>query len=90
MIKKSIIRVLAAALVLLSSASSALVIDFTIDGSDSIFMAGRTDLVIPPASDPWPGGMIRHIDPTPEEILETLPPITTLVIESIQLSLLWS
>ena len=46
----------------------------TIDGSDAIFLAGRTDLVIPPANLPWPGGMIRHGGPTPEEILETLPP----------------
>ena len=46
----------------------------TVDGSDAIWLAGRTDLTIPPASDPWPGGMIRHGTPTPEEILETLPP----------------
>ena len=50
------------------------IVNVTVDGSDSIFLAGRTDLVIPPASDPWPGGMIRHGTPTPEEILETLPP----------------
>ena len=46
----------------------------TVKGSDAIFLAGRTDLVIPPASDPWPGGLIRHGSPTPEEIQETLPP----------------
>jgi hypothetical protein len=46
----------------------------TIKGSDAIFLAGRTDLVIPPASDPWPGGLLRHGFPTPEEIQETLPP----------------
>lgn len=47
----------------------------TIDGSDAIWLAGRTDLSIPPASDPWPGGLLRHSYPTPEEIQETLPPI---------------
>jgi hypothetical protein len=46
----------------------------TIKGSDAIFLAGRTDLVIPPTSDPWPGGLIRHGFPTPEEIQETVPP----------------
>lgn len=54
--------------------AKAVTVDVTVDGSDAIFLAGRTDLVIPPASDPWPGGMIRHGGPTPEEIFETLPP----------------
>jgi hypothetical protein len=53
----------------------ALIIDVTINGSDAIFLAGRIDLVIPPANQSWPGGMLRHSGPTPEEILETLPPI---------------
>jgi hypothetical protein len=49
----------------------------TISGSSAIFLAGRTDLTIPPANLPWdyPAGMQRHGYPTPEEILETLPPI---------------
>lgn len=51
----------------------ALVIDATISGSDSIWLSGRTDLVIPDASEAWPGGMIRHSSPTPEEIKETMP-----------------
>ena len=57
--------------------ASATIIDLTIDGGDAIFLAGRTDLSIPPASDPWnyPAGMQRHTLPTPEEIQETLPPI---------------
>ncbi|MFO0065307.1 MAG: PEP-CTERM sorting domain-containing protein [Pirellulaceae bacterium] len=52
------------------------VIDMTIRGSDAIFLAGRTDVVIPPASSPWNTGtrLIRHASPTPEEIRETLPP----------------
>jgi hypothetical protein len=57
--------------------ANATVIDVTIDGSDAIFLAGRTDLVIPPANQAWPGGLLRHGGPTPEEILETLPPIIT-------------
>jgi hypothetical protein len=56
--------------------ASALVFDVTVRGSDAIFLAGRTDVAIPPASDPWtsPTGMQRHGSPTPEEIQETLPP----------------
>ena len=60
--------------VMIGVSATAAVVDVTIDGSDAIFLAGRTDLVIPPASDPWPGGLIRHVSATPEEILETLPP----------------
>lgn len=59
---------------LLSTPAQAGIFDITIDGSDAIFLAGRTDLVIPPAAAPWPGGMIRHGGPTPEEIQETVPP----------------
>jgi hypothetical protein len=58
----------------LASAAQATVLDVTIDGSDAIWLAGRTDLVIPPASDPWPDGLGRHGGPTPEEITETMPP----------------
>ena len=58
----------------LAVSAGASIIDITIDGSDAIFLAGRTDLIIPPANVGWPGGMIRHGGPTPEEILETLPP----------------
>ena len=46
----------------------------SIDGGDAIFLAGRTDLVIPPAGAVWPGGLTRH-PVTPELIKETLPPI---------------
>lgn len=57
-------------------ATSALAATYTIqiDGSDAVWLAGRTDLVIPAANLPWPGGLIRHEGATPEEILETLPP----------------
>jgi hypothetical protein len=71
---KSTLAVLALAVVSFSFDAGATVITVAVDGSDAIFLAGRTDLVIPPASDPWPGGIIRHIGPTPEEIQETLPP----------------
>lgn len=54
--------------------TNAAIIDLSLAGSDAIWLAGRTDLVIPPASDPWPGGMLRHSGPTPEEIRETMPP----------------
>ena len=68
---------LSASLLCVSMPAFALVVDVTIDGSDAIFLAGRTDITIPVASDPWssPTGMQRHSGPTPEEIQETLPPI---------------
>src|SRR5687768_15738432 len=58
----------------LSGSAYAAPIDLTIDGGDAIWLAGRTDLVIPPANQAWPGGLLRHGGATPEEILETLPP----------------
>jgi hypothetical protein len=57
--------------------ASAAVFNVTVRGSDAIFLSGRTDVVIPPASDPWTGPgthLLRHGGPTPEEIQETLPP----------------
>jgi hypothetical protein len=58
------------------SPSLAAMYDITILGSDAIFLAGRTDVTIPPASAAWTTGthLIRHGSPTPEEIQETLPP----------------
>jgi len=53
--------------------------DVTIDGSDAIWLAGRTDLVIPAANLPWVGGLQRHGNPTPEEILETVPSFVSVV-----------
>ncbi len=55
----------------------AVVVDVTIAGGDAIFLAGRTDVVIPAANLPWTGPgthLIRHVAATPEEIQETLPP----------------
>jgi hypothetical protein len=49
----------------------------TVDGPDAIFLAGRTDVMIPAANLSWPGPgthLIRHGGATPEEALETLPP----------------
>lgn len=62
---------------LAAPASQAAIIDLTIKGSDAIFLAGRTDLTIPDASQPWTGPgdyLVRHGGSTPEEIKETLPP----------------
>lgn len=61
----------------LAGPAGALVFTVTIDGSDAIFLAGRTDVSIPAAAAPWTGPgthLIRHGGPTPEEIQETLPP----------------
>ena len=66
--------VFAACTLLLASPAQAQVYTVTVDGPDAIFLAGRTDIVIPPASDPWPGGLIRHGGATPEEALESIPP----------------
>lgn len=60
---------------LLVPSAHALVIETSLAGSDAIWLAGRSDLLpIPPASDPWPAGMLRHGGATPEEIQETMPP----------------
>lgn len=61
------------------SPANALIIDLTIHGSDAIFLAGRTDITIPDADQPWNTGshLIRHGGPTPEEIKETVPPYIT-------------
>jgi len=71
--------VIAACTLMLASPAQAQIYDLGIDGSDAIWLAGRTDLVIPPASDPWPGGLGRHGGPTPEEIQETMPSFISVV-----------
>ncbi|MBN2130829.1 MAG: hypothetical protein JW741_15110 [Sedimentisphaerales bacterium] len=76
---KTKLAVLVSSIIFLSAVSvnAAGVYSVTIDGSDAIFLAGRTDVTIPPASQPWNTGtyLVRHSSPTPEEIQETLPPI---------------
>jgi len=66
---------LGAILLLPAGPVSALILDVTVNGSDAIFLAGRTDVIIPSASATWTTGthLIRHSSPTPEEIQETLP-----------------
>ncbi|MCP5320532.1 MAG: PEP-CTERM sorting domain-containing protein [Pseudomonadales bacterium] len=72
---KFALSTLAVAATLACSASvHAMILELPIAGSDAIWLAGRTDLTVPPASDPWPGGLLRHGGPTPEEIQETMPP----------------
>jgi hypothetical protein len=58
----------------LTTAADAAEFTVTVHGSDAIFLAGRTDLAIPPANQPWSAGMRRHPSSTPEEIRETYPP----------------
>jgi hypothetical protein len=65
---------IAAAGLVASLAAPAAAVNVTLRGGDSIWLAGRVDLAIPAANRPWPGGMLRHAFPTPEEVLETLPP----------------
>jgi len=64
---------------MLASAAQAQTYDVTIDGADAIWLAGRTDIVIPAANLAWPGGLLRHGGPTPEEILETMPSFISVV-----------
>ena len=64
----------ALATVALASSAQAAIFDVTVDGPDAIFLAGRTDLIIPAANLGWAGGMIRHGGNTPEEALESIPP----------------
>ena len=64
----------AAFTLVLSTGASAAIFDVTVDGPDAIWLAGRTDLVIPPANVGWSGGLIRHGGNTPEEALESIPP----------------
>ena len=62
----------------LASIASAAVFTVTVDGPDAIFLAGRTDLTIPAANLPWSGPadhLIRHAGATPEEALESMPPL---------------
>ena len=62
---------------LFSAQANATIIDVTIGGGDAIFLAGRTDVLIPDASLPWLGPgthLVRHGAPTPEEIKESVPP----------------
>ncbi|WP_272004680.1 hypothetical protein [Roseovarius sp. ZX-A-9] len=64
----------------LSTPALAATFTVNVDGTDAIFLAGRTDIPIPAASAPWgdsspatEDGMLRHSGATPEEALETLP-----------------
>lgn len=50
----------------------------TVDGTDAIFLAGRTDVIVPDPALPWTGPgthLERHANPTPEEAQETMPPV---------------
>ncbi len=72
--KKIQLLIIGTLVFLFFTSANATIFDVTIDGSDAIWLAGRTDLTIPDANDPWPGGLVRHDHPTPEEIKETMPP----------------
>jgi hypothetical protein len=64
------------ALLLTAIPSQAVVFDVTVEGPDAIFLAGRTDVVIPAANLPWTGPgthLLRHGGATPEEALESVP-----------------
>lgn len=52
--------------------------DVNVGPTDAIWLAGRTDVVIPPASQPW-GFLGRHPGPTPEEALERMPAFVPVV-----------
>lgn len=56
-----------------SAAANAAQYDVTIDGPDAIYLAGRTDITIPPYGQIWSGGLARH-PITPEQAQESFPP----------------
>ncbi len=77
--KQGTLVLVLAALGLTAAAST---IDVTINGTHAIFLAGRTDIMIPDPSQPWPGPgdlpgtfLVRHGGPTPEEAKEEFPPM---------------
>src|SRR5687768_7593029 len=77
-VKNHLLPILAAATLITSGAfeAHATVIDVSVQGTDAIFLAGRTDVVIPAANLPWTGPgthLIRHGGNTPEEAKETTP-----------------
>lgn len=74
--KMSIVVAAIAGLAYLPQSTKAATFNLTVNGTDAIFLAGRTDLSIPPASDPWTV-LRRHSGPTPEELPETLPSFVT-------------
>src|SRR5262245_39871912 len=57
-------------------AASGAIFTVTVDGPDAIFLAGRTDVVIPAPNLAWNTGtfLVRHGGPPPEEAQESLPP----------------
>lgn len=59
----------------LAASANAAVFSVTVDGTDAIFLAGRTDIVVPDPALPWGGsaGLTRHSGATPEEAKETHP-----------------
>lgn len=65
-----------AGIVVTSLPARAVLFDVTVDGSDAIFLAGRTDVLpIPPLDgNEWAFILKRHAWITPEAIVETLPP----------------
>lgn len=66
--------------ILVAPIAQAAVFDVVVYGSDAIFLAGRTDVAIPTADQPWTGPgthLIRHGGATPEEIRETVPPFVS-------------
>jgi hypothetical protein len=66
-------------LALAAGTAQAATFDIIVQGTDAIYLAGRTDLVIPDPALDWPGGLARHPNPTPEEAKETLPPSIAVV-----------
>lgn len=74
MIRRCLGKLAAAGLVtFLASSSLAASFDLNINGTDAIWLAGRTDLVIPNHLLQWPDGLLRHETSTPEELTETMP-----------------
>lgn len=69
--------VVGSGLLAIAAHGQAAIYDVTIDGSDAIFIAGRTDVLPIPALNGNPSAFIlgRHNFITPDGIVETLPPV---------------
>lgn len=73
MIRRAFHRLALAACALAPLAAQALIVDVTVDGTDSVFLAGYTGAA-PTALN---AVHVRHPGGTPENVFETLPPMLT-------------
>ena len=74
---RTCLLVLASALLVAGSAQAGATYDLSIKGSDAIFLAGRTDVVVPPLGSPFI--LLRHGYVSADFVVETFPPMISVV-----------